>query len=139
MIKELSKLLDLFPGPDNQTRCFTHVLNLIAKSIIRQFDIPKAQQHRALDESLEELQALAIDIDLEEKATRDGVETGSDENDDDNTDGVTIAPITLLVTRFTLIITITLVASVSYPSRTAEHSYYSAVLFLLSNRCTTQH
>jgi hypothetical protein len=36
-------------------------------------------------------------------------------------------------------ITITLVASVSYLSRTAEHSTYSAVLFLLSNRCTTQH
>jgi hypothetical protein len=87
MIKELAKLLDLFPGPDNQTRCFTHILNLIAKSIIRQFDVPKSQQNQALDKSLQELQALAVDIDLEEKETRDGVESGSDENDDDNMDG----------------------------------------------------
>lgn len=87
MIKELAKLLDLFPGPENQTRCFTHVLNLIAKSIIRQFDVPKAQQIQALDDGLQELQMLAADIELEERATRDGVEFGSDEDEDDNTDG----------------------------------------------------
>jgi hypothetical protein len=76
MIKEVSNFLDLFPGPDNHMRCFTHILNLIAKSIIRQFD-----------DSLQELHGLAVDIDLEEKATRDGAEIGSDENEDDNTDG----------------------------------------------------
>ena len=87
MIKELAKLLDLFPGPDNQTRCFTHILNLIAKSVIRQFDVPKAQQNQALDDSLQELQVLAADINLEERATRVGVEIGSDDNEDDNMDG----------------------------------------------------
>ena len=29
MIEELANLLDDFPGPANQTRCFTHVLNLV--------------------------------------------------------------------------------------------------------------
>jgi hypothetical protein len=87
MIKELAKLLDLFPGPENQTRCFTHILNLMAKSVIRQFDVPKAEQNQALDDSLLELQALAADIDVEEKATRNGVEIESDDNEDDNMDG----------------------------------------------------
>jgi hypothetical protein len=87
MIKELAKLLDLFPGAENQTRCFTHILNLAAKSIIRQFDVPKAQQGQALDDSFEELKVLAVDIDLEEEDARDGVGIESDDNDEDNVDG----------------------------------------------------
>ena len=87
MIRELAKRLDLFPGPDNQTRCFTHVLNLIAKSIIRQFDVPKSQHNQALDDRIHELQALAVDIDVEEKSMRNGDEIGSDDNDNDNMDG----------------------------------------------------
>ncbi|KAF9537612.1 hypothetical protein CPC08DRAFT_613930, partial [Agrocybe pediades] len=38
MIEEMSTLLDHFPGAPNQTRCFTHILNLVAKTIIKQFD-----------------------------------------------------------------------------------------------------
>jgi hypothetical protein len=87
MIKEVSNFLDLFPGPDNHTRCFTNILNLITKSIIWQFDVPKAQQNKALDDSLQELQGLAVDIDLEEKAMRDGAEIRSYNNEDNNTDG----------------------------------------------------
>lgn len=87
MIKELTKRLDLFPGAEHQTRCFTHVLNLIAKSVIRQFDIPKAQQTRALDDSLHALHTLAVDIDIEEHATRVGADIQSDEDEEDNTDG----------------------------------------------------
>jgi hypothetical protein len=41
MIQELANLLEHFPGPANQMRCFTHVLNLVVKSIIQQFDLPK--------------------------------------------------------------------------------------------------
>ena len=87
MIAELAKLLDLFPGPKNQTRCFTHVLNLIAKSVIQQFDIPKAEQNETLDNRIQQLQVLAADIDLEEESTRNGMEIGSDENEEDNVDG----------------------------------------------------
>ena len=86
MIKELGKRLDLFPGADNQTRCFMHVLNLIAKSIIQQFNIPKAQQIRALDDGLHELHTLATDVDLEEKATRDGADIQNDDDEEDNVD-----------------------------------------------------
>jgi hypothetical protein len=41
MIKHLSNMLDDFPGPANQTRCFMHMVNLIAKSILKPFDIQK--------------------------------------------------------------------------------------------------
>jgi len=34
MIAELENLLDEFPGAANQTRCFTHILNLVVKSIL---------------------------------------------------------------------------------------------------------
>jgi hypothetical protein len=87
MIAALAKLLDLFPGPKNQTRCFMHVLNLITKSVIRQFDVPKAEQNETLDNHIQQLQVLAADIDLEEESTRNGLEIGSDGNEDNNVDG----------------------------------------------------
>jgi hypothetical protein len=34
MIEHLSTLVENFPGAANQTRCFTHILNLVAKSIL---------------------------------------------------------------------------------------------------------
>jgi archaellum component FlaC len=41
MIDHLGVLLENYPGPANRTRCFTHILNLIAKCIMKQFDTPK--------------------------------------------------------------------------------------------------
>jgi hypothetical protein len=43
MIDHLAEILDTFPGSANRTRCFTHILNLVAKCIMRQFDSPKAK------------------------------------------------------------------------------------------------
>ena len=68
-------LIDDFPGPANQTRCFTHVLNLVVKSIIRQFDLPNswADKNQIFDEGTKELLSLAGNIDVEEEeASRDG-------------------------------------------------------------------
>jgi hypothetical protein len=82
MIDELANLLEDFPGRANQTRCFTHVLNLVVKSIIKQFDLPKA---RVLDEAADELLKLAGDIELEEElSAADGKE--GEEGEDDNTE-----------------------------------------------------
>jgi len=58
MIAELANLLDDFPGPANQTRCFTHILNLIVKSVIRQFDLPKSKGEKILDDAAKELPAI---------------------------------------------------------------------------------
>ena len=87
MINELTNLLDDFPGPANQTRCFTHILNLVVKSVLRQFDLPKSKGDRILDDGAQELLSLAGNIEFEEDelARRDGKE--GEENEDDNVEG----------------------------------------------------
>ena len=64
MIEELANLFDIFPGKANQMCCFLHILNLIAKSIIKQFDLLKAASDAFLDETTQELLELAGDLDL---------------------------------------------------------------------------
>jgi hypothetical protein len=49
MIKRIADLLPDFPGAANRTRCFTHILNLVAKCIMRQFDSPKSKQRDGQD------------------------------------------------------------------------------------------
>jgi hypothetical protein len=88
MIEELADLLDDFPGESNRTRCFTHILNLVAKSIIKQFDVPKAQANEVLNDAAKELATLAADLDIEERITRESQSEGNDdENEDDSLDG----------------------------------------------------
>ena len=41
MIEHLSVLLNTFSGALNQTRCFAHILNLVAKNVLHQFEAPK--------------------------------------------------------------------------------------------------
>jgi len=88
----IDDLLGDFPGESNRTRCFTHILNLVAKSIIKQFNVPKAQAD-VLNHAAKELAALAVDLDIEEQIAREGHsgedEGNSDENEDDSLDGWT--------------------------------------------------
>ncbi|KAG1722531.1 hypothetical protein EDD22DRAFT_760423, partial [Suillus occidentalis] len=51
MVNELSDLLEDFPGETNRTRCFLHIVNLVAKTLIRQFDVPKAKVDTIMDEA----------------------------------------------------------------------------------------
>lgn len=83
MIVELSNLLAEFPGAANCSCCFTHVLNLAAISIIRQYDLPKVQADVAMDEAAKELANLAADLELKEILMR-GKEDASEGNNDDN-------------------------------------------------------
>jgi hypothetical protein len=86
MIAELSNLLRVFPGATNRSRCFTHTLNLAAKSIIKQFDLPKVEAKTALDEAAKELAKLAIEMEHEEFLLRGSV--GCEDVDlDDNLEG----------------------------------------------------
>ena len=90
MIEELSDLLNDFPGATNRTRCFTHVLNLVAKSIIKQFDVPKLHADEALDDVAKELAALAVDLDIEEQISREEESEGDEDlEEDDNIEGWT--------------------------------------------------
>jgi hypothetical protein len=86
MIEELASMLDAFPGPEHQTRCFTHILNLVVKTIIKQFDLPKARAGQILDKATAELLKLAGDIETEEKIALTNGEDG-EEGEDDNVEG----------------------------------------------------
>jgi hypothetical protein len=86
MIEELASLIDAFPGPENQTRCFTHILNLVVKTIIKQFDLPKARAGQILDEATAELLKLAGDIETEDEIALTNGEDG-EEGEDDNVEG----------------------------------------------------
>ncbi|KDR81145.1 hypothetical protein GALMADRAFT_1122685 [Galerina marginata CBS 339.88] len=93
MVEELE---DLLPGFSrvNHTRCFLHVNNLVARTLVRQFDVPKAKPKPgaatddADDDPDKELRDLAGDIDLEERQPREALleEIGDDElgPDDDS-------------------------------------------------------
>jgi hypothetical protein len=88
MIDKIPNLIESFPGDENQARCFNHVIVLVAKSSIRQFDVPKGQADAALDEAERELKELAEGIDIEDEKTRSEWEgTDKEEDEVDNVDG----------------------------------------------------
>ena len=78
MIARLASLLPDFDGPPNRVRCFAHVLNLVAKSLIRQFDadIDKEAAAQGADErelaELAELTGLADGLAEEEEEAQAG-------------------------------------------------------------------
>ena len=80
MIYALAELVVAFPGAANRTRCFTHILNLVVKVILRQFDLPKAKADEALDVASQVLVDLAGDIEMEEAA----MDQRDDEDEDDD-------------------------------------------------------
>ena len=90
MIEELISALPDFAGETNRTRCFLHIINLVAKTLLKQFDVPNKKgpdgELSEADQALEEmLQSLAEGIDLEELTTV--AEKGAgDENNDENDD-----------------------------------------------------
>lgn len=86
MTDELSVLLEEFPGSANRTRCFTHILNLVAKSVMKQFDLPKRKAGEALDAAAEGLAQLSNEVEMEGKLSGGDF---SDEDEDDNNEGLT--------------------------------------------------
>jgi hypothetical protein len=88
MIQELSDLLENFPGAANQTRCFTHILNLVVKSVLKQFDSPKKKTRDSLqDDGANERLDEPEDIDDEELGPEDLNNQYNDNEEDDNIDG----------------------------------------------------
>jgi hypothetical protein len=122
MIEHLATLVENFPGAANQTRCFTHILNLVAKSILRQFDLPKktgANDRMDLDDAANALAGLAQELEELPKLENDGPdddeeaedEMGGDDDEDfgDGRDGMSelevgeleksLIPIRLMLTK----------------------------------------
>jgi hypothetical protein len=50
MVRELELLVPSFGGDASHTRCFLHVVNLVAKMLIRQFDTNKRDADKALED-----------------------------------------------------------------------------------------
>lgn len=75
----------------NRTRCFAHIINLVAKSLLRQFDVTKKQKkgdNDDLDDDTQNLQELADGLEEEESITLE--EMGDDDDeiaDDDDEEG----------------------------------------------------
>jgi hypothetical protein len=86
MINELVDLLSNYPGAANQCRCILHIVNLIAKMLLKQFEVPKKDVDTALNAAEQELLELAAGADMEELVTV--VERGLGNNEDvDDMDG----------------------------------------------------
>ena len=91
MIDHLAKVLPAFPGAANRTRCFTHILNLVAKCIMKQFDSPKSRKGAQPDRDVasesddEEFADLAAALDeLEDELEDEGeMEVGHEKIDDE--------------------------------------------------------
>ena len=85
MVLELDDRLVNF-SPVNRTRCFTHILNLVSKSLLKQFDIKREdKQNDDLDDDEKSLLALAENIEEEElsMAKENDEEDGEMGEDDD--------------------------------------------------------
>ena len=82
MIDEISRILPNFGGKETHIRCFLHVLNLVAKAIIKMFDVPKGEKDpNEMSEAETVLAKLAEGIELEEEETR-AQDTGVEDDDD---------------------------------------------------------
>jgi len=87
MVEHLSTIVENFPGTANQTRCFTHILNLVAKNILRQFDTRKKagdDDAEDLDDATKALAALELELeDSPAELAEDSGEEGDDMSHDD--------------------------------------------------------
>jgi hypothetical protein len=90
MIEHLATLIETFPGAANQTRCFAHILNLVAKSVLRQFEAPKANGKNIPCEAAKELAAVSNELgdasDADEVFENGGNDVGDGMADDDVAD-----------------------------------------------------
>jgi hypothetical protein len=91
MITSLSKILFDFPGAANRARCTAHIVNLVSKIILRQFDarkkakVPKKTTEKANNELPELVDEDDEDddlISLAEGLDREEQEVADDEDDD---------------------------------------------------------
>lgn len=90
MINCLATTLEAFPGSANRTRCFAHILNLVAKCIMKQFDVPKKFQGENSDIEAEindlEDELERLDDDQGEDEDRE-MNNGEDVDEEEELDG----------------------------------------------------
>ena len=98
MVENLAKLVVDFPGDANHARCLAHIVNLVVKIILRQFDISKKKKKSDVpkdnpkkegssDDDEKEMSERDVDelvrgLDKEEKEMDDGDDGDDDEESD---------------------------------------------------------
>ncbi|KIK40529.1 hypothetical protein CY34DRAFT_33142, partial [Suillus luteus UH-Slu-Lm8-n1] len=88
MTTALAENVTHFGGDTARTWCFLHIVNLVAKSLLKQFDVPKNEALAFVGTAEEELQEIGQGLEAEDEDTI--TENGaSDPNadDSDNLDG----------------------------------------------------
>ncbi len=58
MVNKLVDRVPQFGGATSCTRCFLHIINLVTKSIIRQFNVKKKDLDAVFDGDTQEIQGL---------------------------------------------------------------------------------
>ncbi|KAH9910741.1 uncharacterized protein B0H18DRAFT_894583, partial [Fomitopsis serialis] len=61
MIEEMEKMIMGFPGRRARSRCFCHIVNLVAKSLLRQFEPPKPRKKKKNEDGTDEYDESADD------------------------------------------------------------------------------
>jgi hypothetical protein len=82
MIDELEDMIPKFPGAANRTRCFNHIVALVAVRVVQQFDVPKGDDTDVTNVAEQELRELAKDSDVEESITLREWDCAEDDDDD---------------------------------------------------------
>lgn len=85
MTTEMDKKIPAF-NKVMRTRCFLHILNLVAKSMLKQFELPKKNYEDFTEEEQEvlgDLMELGKDLDTEEAVMRQAEEEDVDVDVDD--------------------------------------------------------
>ena len=85
MVEELAKRVMEFPRQANRTRCFAHIMNLVAKSLLKQFDLPEHKAGSAVS-AAQDLQEFAEELEMDGTSSTAAME-GPALEDADNTDG----------------------------------------------------
>ncbi len=93
MVEELMDLLPGFPGDLYRVCCFAHVLNLVAKLLIKHFDVHDKRDPATADGDERELLELVQEMESEEITTQAEIAAGDSEKDksddaDDEVDGM---------------------------------------------------
>jgi len=93
MIKYLSDNLDEFPSAANQTWCFMHTINLVAKAILRSFDIRRKKDIRNFNNVAHALADMAEGDEEEECAEHEEEDEHEDKEDEEEENHASLAPI----------------------------------------------
>ncbi|KAG6852412.1 hypothetical protein C0991_012279 [Blastosporella zonata] len=78
MIEKMGEALTEFQGDCSQVRCFAHVVNLVAKSVIAQFDLPHKNANSAANHEKRKKQSA---VKGDDNLDKDGYEVSGWEND----------------------------------------------------------